>query len=37
LTTLEKMLVEAVEGPHSEWTPQDLEDIARRVRAKQNE
>ena len=37
LATLEKMLVEAVEGPHSEWTPQDLEDIARRVRAKQNE
>jgi hypothetical protein len=37
LATLEKMLVEAVEGPHSDWTPQDLEDIARRVRAKQEE
>ena len=31
MATLEKMLVDAVEGPHSEWTPQDLEDIARRV------
>lgn len=30
--TLEKMLMEAVQGPHAEWTPQDLEDIARRVR-----
>ena len=37
LATLEKMLVDAVAGPHSEWTPQDLEDIARRVRAKQDE
>ena len=32
LATLEKMLVDAVEGPHAEWTPQDLEDITRRVR-----
>jgi antitoxin (DNA-binding transcriptional repressor) of toxin-antitoxin stability system len=30
--TLEQMLEEAVTGPHEEWTPQDLEDIARRVR-----
>jgi hypothetical protein len=37
LAALERMLVAAVEGPHSEWTPQDLEDIARRVRAKQGE
>ena len=37
LETLEKLLVEAVQGPHSEWTPQDLEDIARRVREKRNE
>jgi hypothetical protein len=37
LATLEKMLVDTVEGPHPEWTPQDLEDIARRVRAKQRE
>jgi hypothetical protein len=35
--TLEKMLVDAVEGAHSEWTPQDLEDIARRVREKREE
>jgi hypothetical protein len=34
LATLERMLVDAVEGPHPEWTPQDLDDIARRVRAK---
>ncbi len=33
LAVLERMIVEAVEGPHPEWTPQDLEDIARRVRA----
>jgi hypothetical protein len=32
--TLEKMLVDAVQGPHAEWTPRDLEDIARRVREK---
>ena len=37
LVTLEKMLLEAVEGPHAEWTPQDLEDIARRVREKRGE
>jgi len=35
--TLEKMLVEAVHGPHAEWTPKDLEDIARRVREKRRE
>jgi hypothetical protein len=35
--TLEKMLVDAVEGPHPEWTPQDLDDIARRVREKRGE
>lgn len=34
LAILEKMLVDAVEGPHAEWTPQDLDDIARRVREK---
>ena len=37
LSILEKMLVEAVQGPHPEWTPQDLEDIARRVRVKRSE
>jgi len=37
LATLERMLTDAVEGPHPEWTPQDLEDIARRVRAKQGQ
>jgi hypothetical protein len=37
LATLERMLVDAVPGPHPEWTPQDLEDIARRVRQKQDE
>jgi hypothetical protein len=37
LATLEKMLVDAVEGPHPEWTPQDLEDITRRVRPKLRE
>ncbi len=31
VATLEKMLLDAVQGPHAEWTPQDLEDIARRV------
>lgn len=36
LSTLEKMLVEAVESNHAEWTPQDLEDIAKRVRAKRS-
>jgi hypothetical protein len=37
LATLERMLVDAAEGPHPEWTPQDLEDIARRVREKRGE
>lgn len=37
LATLERMLTEAVEGPHADWTPQDLEDIARRVQAKRDE
>ena len=37
MATLEKMLVDAVQGPHNEWTPQDLEDIARRVREKRRE
>jgi hypothetical protein len=37
LATLEKMLLDAVQGPHSEWTPKDLEDIARRVRDKQGQ
>jgi hypothetical protein len=37
LATLEKMLLDAVEGPHAEWTPRDLEDIARRVREKHEE
>jgi len=32
LKTLENMLLDAVRGPHSDWTPKDLEDIARRVR-----
>ena len=32
LQTLERMLLDAVRGPHSDWSPQDLEDIARRVR-----
>ena len=32
LETLEKMLLDAVKGPHADWTPQDLEDIARCVR-----
>lgn len=36
LPTLEKMLVDAVQGPHAEWTPNDLEDIARRVREKRD-
>jgi antitoxin (DNA-binding transcriptional repressor) of toxin-antitoxin stability system len=37
LATLEKMLVDAVKGPHPEWTPRGLEDIARRVREKRDE
>jgi len=28
---LEKMLLDAVEGPHPEWSARDLEDISRRV------
>jgi hypothetical protein len=35
--TLEKMLLEAVQGPHTDWTPKDLEDIARRVRERRGE
>ena len=35
--TLENMLLEAVRGPHADWSPQDLEDIARRVRARRSE
>jgi hypothetical protein len=37
MATLEKMLVDAVQGPHDEWTPRDLEDIARRVRENRRE
>ena len=37
IATLEKMLADAVQGPHAEWTPRDLEDIARRVRENQSE
>ena len=37
MATLEKMLVDSVQGPHAEWTPQDLEDIVRRVREHRNE
>ena len=33
LQVLENMLLDTVRGPHADWTPQDLEDIARRVRA----
>lgn len=35
--TLEKMVLQAVEGPHAEWTPRDLEGIARRVRERRCE
>ena len=35
--TLESMLLDAVRSPHGDWTPQDLEDIARRVRARKAE
>ena len=31
ITTLEKMLVDAVKGPHAEWTAQDLEDSSQFV------
>ena len=34
---LEDMLSDAVRGPHQDWTPEDLEDIARRVRARRSE
>ena len=34
LRTLENMLLDAVRGPHADWTQQDLEDIAQRVRQK---
>ena len=37
MAALEKMLVDAVQGPHAEWTSKDLKDIARRVREKQRE
>jgi len=37
MATLEKMLVDAAQGTHAEWTPKDLEDIARRVRDKRTE
>jgi hypothetical protein len=37
LQQLEQMLLDAVRGPHADWTPQDLEDIARRVRARRTE
>jgi hypothetical protein len=36
LTMLEKMVLEAVRGPHAEWTPKDLEDIGRRVRERRS-
>ena len=35
--TLENMLLDAVRGPHAEWTPADLEDIARRVRSRRGQ
>ena len=35
--TLENILLNAVRGPHADWTPQDLEDIARRVRSRRGE
>jgi hypothetical protein len=31
LQTLENMLLDAVRGPHADWTEQELDDIARRV------
>jgi PHD/YefM family antitoxin component YafN of YafNO toxin-antitoxin module len=34
--TLEKMLLDAVRSEHADWTPQDLEDIARRVRERRD-
>ena len=35
--TLENMLLDAVRGQHADWTPRDLEDIARRVRTRRAE
>jgi hypothetical protein len=35
--TLERMLLDAVRGPHADWTPEDLEDIASRVRSRRGE
>jgi hypothetical protein len=35
--TLENMLLDAARGSHADWTPQDLEDIARRVRERRGE
>lgn len=32
IPTLEKMLLDGVRSQHQDWTPQDLEDIACRVR-----
>jgi hypothetical protein len=32
LQTFENMLLDAVRGPHFDWTEQDSEDIARRLR-----
>jgi hypothetical protein len=31
------MLLNAVRGAHADWTPHDLEDIARRVRSRRSE
>lgn len=36
LGTLENMLLDAVQGPHADWTTQDLEDIARRVQERRS-
>jgi antitoxin (DNA-binding transcriptional repressor) of toxin-antitoxin stability system len=37
LRILEDMLLDAARGSHDDWTPQDLEDIARRVRDRRRE
>jgi hypothetical protein len=37
MQTLEKMLLDALRGPHADWTAKDLEDIARRVRERRGE
>ena len=34
---LENMLLDAVRGRHADWTSQDLDDIARRVRERRGE